>query len=332
MFPKTVNELIHCEKILPPFIGEMGYEIRYFVGMVEPYLRSGWKLITNRTAFYPPNTTIFLPDFYDKLKLLKKKYHAQSVTGKVEVDFQKKESPETRKQWQIFFEKELRDLLIPIIDRPGRTLTSLDRQLTAAFRGPDDHFINGYHGLVPSYKPVNFLIGCSVPRHIGIQFRNMIIKDPFRDSKMHDLYPKALELSKEVGLPLIVYGEPDGCVFPNDCIKASEFYTNDLKGLDGDLSCLHNCELMIAPDSGWADLMGWLQIPTIIQSISANYVYFSLLPFKPKMSLFKPNISLLEQFFITKNLPAGSIDFTANPNLASHLINHYFDLKSHFNQ
>ncbi len=44
--------------ILPPYPGEMGIEIRYFLGRVEPWLHAGWKILSRRPELYPAGTAI----------------------------------------------------------------------------------------------------------------------------------------------------------------------------------------------------------------------------------------------------------------------------------
>src|ERR1700749_3608399 len=55
---------LNGERVLPPYFGEMGSEIRYHIAQVEPWLRHGWKIVTRRPAFYPEGTAIAAPEFF----------------------------------------------------------------------------------------------------------------------------------------------------------------------------------------------------------------------------------------------------------------------------
>src|ERR1017187_3604442 len=54
------------EWVLPPYPGEMGHEIRGFLGRVEPYLRRGWKILARRPAFSPPGAAICDEAFFPR--------------------------------------------------------------------------------------------------------------------------------------------------------------------------------------------------------------------------------------------------------------------------
>ncbi|MEF3192078.1 MAG: hypothetical protein K6347_05985, partial [Campylobacterales bacterium] len=49
----SIQEKNSEEWLLPPFLGEMGVEIEFFLASVEPYLRSGWKIPARRPQLYP---------------------------------------------------------------------------------------------------------------------------------------------------------------------------------------------------------------------------------------------------------------------------------------
>jgi hypothetical protein len=59
--PLPAGRLKH-ERLLPPYFGEMGFEIRYHLAQVEPWLRHGWKVVTRRPAFYPQDSAIAAPE------------------------------------------------------------------------------------------------------------------------------------------------------------------------------------------------------------------------------------------------------------------------------
>jgi hypothetical protein len=327
MFPRTSNDLFSAKKILPPFLGEMGYEVRYFIALIEPYLRSGWKLISNRSSLYPEKSTIQIPELYIEIDKIKFKYQAESVHNKLLLNFGGLSSSHERSIANAKFEKEIRSLILEFIDDYGRTITPLDKTLTSAWAGLDDQALMGYHGLVPSYKPLDYLLGGDCPKHIGVQFRRFFKKDIHRNSDTNKLYPLLQELSAMSNLPLFVYGDSEACFFPNDCLQASSYHPKNLNGLAGDLRCLKSCEIMFAPDSGWADLMCWLQVPTILQKLNTNYTYFPMIPFKPILTLLKENISLYEQLQEIKKLKPGTIELTSERVTGSMLIPDLFDLR-----
>ena len=51
--------------MLPPYLGEMGYEVKYHLARVEPWLRNGWKILARRPEFYPPGTVVESPEFFE---------------------------------------------------------------------------------------------------------------------------------------------------------------------------------------------------------------------------------------------------------------------------
>jgi hypothetical protein len=329
MTPNNLDDL-YSEKILPPFLGELGYEVRHFIAIVEPYLRSGFKLISKRPELYPDGTTLFTPDLYQEISKLKKKYNGQEVHSSICVEFSNPNclSQETLNNKNNEFENELRKLLIPYIDRPGRTVTSLDIQLTSAWKGLNEFFFSSYHGLKPSYKPKNFIEGnINCPSHLGVQFRKIIGKDENRNSNIDELYPLLLQLADQVNLPLFVYGEASGCDFPDNCNKVSAFHHASVSGLGGDLSCLKNCVLMFSPDSGWTDLMGWLQIPTIVTELYTNHTYMSLIPFKPIIDVLNKEEQLITQFNKCVFRNDTFLNLTTKNSQGSHIIPALFDLK-----
>ncbi|NJL22241.1 MAG: hypothetical protein HC895_17730 [Leptolyngbyaceae cyanobacterium SM1_3_5] len=52
---------------------------------------------------------------------------------------------------------------------------------------------------------------------------------------------------------------------------------------------------MFAPDSGWADLMAWLQIPTLIEQEVVSHAFTWLAPFRPRLAVIRPNLDIIEQ-------------------------------------
>lgn len=331
MNPNHVEDLFTTEKILPPFLGELGYEIRHFVGVVEPWLRSGWKLISKRPELYPAGTTLLPENLFDQINALKNKYNGQEMHSSICIEFKGRGDipvPEYSIM-QRSFEFELRRLLRPYVDRPGRPLTLFDRLLTSASQGINEFFLSSYHGLRPSYKPDWFNRGSSdCPVHIGVQFRKLTVKDEHRNSDWQQFFPALKLLAQDAGLELLVYGEPLGCEFPPGCTRARDFHLPDVTGLAGDLACLHNCKMMFSPDSGWADLMAWLQVPSIVMKLHTNYTYFSAIPFDPIIEVYDKKLPLIDQYNRCLSRKKGYIQLVGSDNETSHLIPHLFDLDS----
>lgn len=331
MKPNNVNDLIFCEKILPPFLGELGYEIRHFVGLVEPWLRSGWKLISKRPELYPKGTTLQDKYLFDQIGALKSKYNGQEMHSSICIEFNRRQIISSRDYLtlQKSFEFELRNLIRPHLDKPGRPLTLFDKPLTSAFNGLSEFFFSSYHGLRPSYKPESFKLGNpNCPPHIGVQFRKIPGKDEVRNSDWQQFFPELQQLALGMGLDLLVYGEPLGCDFPTECTRASKYHPAGTSGLANDLSCLASCKIMFSPDSGWTDLMAWLQIPSIVMKLHSNYTYLSIIPFDPIIEVYDEKLSLMEQSIRCLTRNKGHIQLLGSNNESSHLIPTLFDLNT----
>lgn len=331
MKPNQVSDLLNGERILPPFLGELGYEIRHFVALVEPWLRSGWKLLSKRPELYPVGTTLSPKDLFDQIGALKSKYNGQEVHSAICVEFQRRGSIPMQEyaNLQRKFEFELRGLLRPYVDRPGRPLTHFDISLTSASQGINEFFLSSYHGLRPSYKPELFTQGNSeCPKHIGVQFRKLTVKDEHRNSEWQKIFPELKKLACETELELLVYGEPLGCEFPPGCTPATKFHPAGASGLGGDLACLQKCSVMFSPDSGWTDLMAWLQVPSIVMKLHTNYTYLSAIPFSPIIEVYESELPLIEQYNRCLSRKRGHIQLLGTENSSSHLIPQLFDLNT----
>jgi len=329
MNPEFHSIVLNCERILPPFLGELGYEVKYFVGLVEPWLRSGWKLISKRPELYPKDTTVSCPELFEEINKLKVKYSAQEVHSNLCVLFENR-STMNRTDYETVkrkFEFELRETLRPHISSPCRPITIFDTLLTSSWSGINEFFLSSYHGLRPSYLPDAFSSGPQLcPPHIGVQFRNVSSKDEIRNTNWQLSFPTLAELSIELALPLYVYGEPTGCFFPPSCVKASSFHNSDYSGLAGDLACLRSCRIIFSPDSGWTDLMAWLRIPCLILRLHNNFTYLSALSFDAKIDLYDNSQPILKQainILLKKYRHVNLVNGSTEP---GHLIPSLFDL------
>ncbi len=62
--PSPSEPKIGVRRVLPPYLGEMGYEIKFHLARVEPWLSNGWKILARRPEFYPPDTAIHETEFF----------------------------------------------------------------------------------------------------------------------------------------------------------------------------------------------------------------------------------------------------------------------------
>ncbi len=316
----------HCDqKILPPFLGEMGFEIRHFLGSVENWLKKGWKILAKRPDFYPPGTAIHDESFFKALKKIISKYAPYGVislgfgyyippqkTIKAEGHLDSNLAPihALAADTQTLtiaknLEIELRSLFAPfLLENKDRPLTIWDQKLLSCTNSVNatnewtsfDRYIR--YSIPTSYKPHPFENPTyTVGEHIGVQLRNVIQQkyEPVqRNSDVAQALKYCQELSKYYNLPIIVYGHPNGTYQPEDYEKTSDDIPVN-KLLEKELGYLRNCKIMLAPNSGWCDLMAWLQVPTLIEN-NVTFDYFSLLEdFSPVIGLINPNEPITQQ-------------------------------------
>jgi len=298
-------------KILPPFTGEMGMEIIHFLARVEPYLRNGWRILAKRPAFYPPGTAFYDPAYFDRLNPLIAQYglhptpvglrqpmqraaqyfHTQVVRGSQEqIELQiRYESPQVLIQ-ESQFELQARDLFYSYCDLDKRGILDIDTLLLSCQPSRlEEVGVASRPVLLPSYRPGAFLSpGASQSPHIGVQLRAMVKtgKHPAgglaRDSDPGFVLPLAERAALMLGLPLIVYGRPEGNFLPEGYTHT---YEPGIDLLDKELRLLSACRLMFAPDSGWADLMAWLQVPTLLEGSIYSGHFDELIGFEPRLAL-----------------------------------------------
>ena len=330
-YPNSLETVNNPELILTPFLGEMGFEVRAFIAMIEPWLRSGWKIPTKRPCLYPPGTTVSADDFYDDLKVLAENYKCQPIMYHLAVYQGQKIERSILEQKKTEFRADLHKLLKPVIDRPGRPNTYWDEYLTRPWSSIDTQYLSAYSGLRPSYKPADFLLGSpDTPAHIGVQFRRMD-KWSIRDSDVEIVEKFAEACAAFLGLPLLCYGEPNGCVFPKGIERALAHHPIGSSGLAGDLRCLSRCVVMISPDSGWADLMAWLQVPTILQKVHTPYTFYCARPFEATLALYEPDASAEAQILKVLGKGRGHVEHGDSfPPTAPthHLASRFFSLEA----
>jgi hypothetical protein len=304
-----------CERLLPPYFGEMGFEIRYHLAQVEPWLRHGWKIVTRRPAFYPEGSAIAAPDFFAAADQILANYGVVSSHGALHIPplesgdigiehrFDGKTGTitvhlsEIRKvTTQSLAEIAIRKLFLEWFHADSRKLLDFDRfQLSFLGSAIGNWEYRIGVAVPPSYLPPSFVTPPeAIAPHVGVQMRNVInIMRQDRNSDPEWMLGKAQEIAAHLGLDLLVYGHPGGCIIP-----AGHRTSWDAARPDGhmarELGYLKSCRIMLAPNSGWADLMAWLQIPALLEGSGVPGT------FEPLRDCFKPRLAVLDH-----DMPAG---------------------------
>ncbi len=303
-------------KVLPPYLGELGLEVRYFLAAVEPWLRSGWRIPARRPALYPADTAYADPALFEEIDALIRDTGARPVACKLTFpggtggkwSFVAPELQEGKLRIQItngnaddlnrlLCAAKLEMALKQILVRRGvlrcRPLTVWDGLLTAMADSNPVAAVVGVEPLVPSYLPAAFAEPQhSATPHVGVQLR--ALGDP-RDSDVPRVMAAATAAAAHLGLPLLVYGHPAGTVQPAGHAATAVQAPADL--LEYELTMLTQCRVMFAPNSGWFDLMCWLRVPTILEwrdQISAIGVS-GMRVFRPRLALHDPSTSIEPQ-------------------------------------
>lgn len=300
--------------LIPPYFGEMGHEIQYFLGAVEPWLRSGWQIIAKRPEFYPEGTAISCPvlfteiaklqlefgvfpigfqQFFPKNKEMITSYSFQPRTLSFSIKIMPKSQNSLKR------EREFLSRLESLIQAHFPNPTIFDNAWGKLLLSPHDTIFEarnivfiGYLPLPPSYKPAAFVNGTRVMAdHVGLQLRNY--GDPGRNSDVAIMLKAAKEASLFLKLPLIIYGDPAGTVIPDGFPNSNDLAKDsNLPLLTYEMKALRHCKLMLSPLSGWLDLMAWLQIPTLVETNpvwnpASYYHYFT------RLAIFKPSLAPL---------------------------------------
>jgi hypothetical protein len=298
-------------KLLPSYNGEMGYEIIYFLARIEPYLRNGWRILARRPALYPEGTAFYDPSYFAKLDQLVSKYglhpasiglrspeqrldhnfHAQLTRCDLDqIALQMRyEKPDILIR-ESGFELELRDLFYSQCDIARRGVLDVDlKLLSCQCARMGDFAIESAPLLVPSYQPQPFLTpSLAVQPHIGVQLRALAktgkhpSPGPNRDSNPAIILPLAERAAAKLGLPILIYGRPEGNLIPDGYERS---YEPGIDLLGKELQWLSACALMFAPDSGWADLMAWLRVPTLLEGSAYSGHFDALVDFRPRLAL-----------------------------------------------
>jgi hypothetical protein len=327
--------------ILPPYLGEMGLEIRGFLAQVEPWLRSGWMIPARRPGLYPYGSAFYDHEFFNYVSQIKKDFGLFEMIGSLRCDkpilfnegnvnfsgnhllidlkgdwfeFSKTSVAAERAIRKLFALRYVKDAFVPSI---------WDLNLTGLAEPFDWSVYLSMRAIVPSYFPSSFSNPSLKPHdHIGLQIRNLP-QNPDRNSNPDLMISTAILASKIAGLPIIVYGKGTD-IIPNGFVHSMTLISKSNEPLTEELSLLSSCRLMISPDSGWADLMGWLRIPCLIEQQWFSYLYEGLSPFKPKIQIISPDRSITEKR-IKNLLSLGIDDFLLPDPLEARFLNSHLD-------
>ena len=304
--PSPAMPKIGVKRVLPPYLGEMGYEIKYHLARVEPWLRNGWKILARRPEFYPPGAAIESPDFFkacddilNSLTIVSAGagiYAPSAELPKIGIETRLQGeglgvtlelADMARTQREALAEIQLRQLFLEWLDYDGRPLTDYDRNVFAFSETcVAESDIRRSESLRPGYLPAAFENPPEpMSAHVGLQiraFKGPIARD--RNSDPAWMCETAKAIGAHLNLPVIAYGHPGGCFIPSDMETT---WREDGHGhLARELGYLKSCRIMLGPDSGWSDLMAWLGVPVLLEKLPNPIVFESLRDsFQPRLAL-----------------------------------------------
>ena len=293
-----------CEgRILPPYPGEMGVEIRFFLARVEPWLRGGWKILSRRPELYPEGSAILDAALTQAEDALFAKYDAvRLASGPCII----RPGEGRLRTWRALvaraksqqLQEEWRRLLRPYLAAtPGRPWTRWDTDLmtvSSAFAIHQMWLIGDAQP--PGYLPPAFVSDGPenvYPAHVGVQFRALGWNPDDRNSDVAAVLEEAQRVAAHLSLPLLIYGDRAGCHLPDGAQTTASIGEGRL--LSRELGYLRTCEVMMAPNSGWADLMCWLRVPVIVERRGATWIFDMLAPFQPRFMLRDPGVPVEQQ-------------------------------------
>lgn len=324
--------------VLPPFLGELGVEIRYFLAAIEPWLRNGWRIPAKRPDLYPEGAAFSDPELFAELEAGAKRYGAVPMGGAMRLAADEEPriilgSTVTKEPnftatancggqndvglhvRAACFEIEIRRAFARRYMKAPRPLTPWDITLLSSYDSRPEHLCGGALSLAPGYRPAAFL-NPPYPAHphVGVQMRRLLHSGS-RDSDPALMLAKAREAADHLGLPLLVYGHPNGTYRPEGLPNTAD-EAGERPLLRFELSMLSQCRLMIAPESGWCDLMCWLRIPTLLEKLGRAHEFTPNSVFHPRVMLLAHDQPLgpqIEALFAAAEclprLPAPSCEF-----------------------
>lgn len=298
--------------ILHPFLGEMGLEVRGFLGQIEPWLRSGWLIPAKRPALHPEGTAFDDPEYFARLNEIKAEYGLSEMVGRVD---RKATMPlslahgRIDDRYHLNLSAELDRDLVPVLsarrdlrraflDRYGHDRlipTPWHTRLSSQSHADDELYMAARWATVPSYRPHLFVNPpFEFQAHIGVQLRN-VPGNPGRNSDPVRMGRLADAVAAILGLPVLVYGKATDDTLPGRSRTLDLLESHPIPQLNAELVMLSRCALMISPDSGWADLMGWLRVPTLLERLQYPWGFEALRPFRPRLLLAEEGPGLADQ-------------------------------------
>jgi hypothetical protein len=290
--------------ILPPYPGEMGIEIRYFLGRVEPWLQAGWRILSRRPELYPAGTAIRDDALTEAESELFARFGAvrlatgptllHPAAGRLNRARRRIAEAKARR-----LQTEWRRLLRPYLQlSESRPWTRWDTDLTTVSTPFVQHEIWAHADVrPPGYLPPAFTTHdaeWSYDEHVGVQIRSIVWNANGRNSDVPAVLAEARAAARHLSLPLLVYGAPDGCcILPERTTTTASL--NGGHGLAKELGYLRSCRVMLAPNSGWADLMCWLRVPVLVEPTEPRVIFEMMAPFQPRMLLRRPMAPVEEQ-------------------------------------
>lgn len=308
--PSPPEPKIGVRRVLPPYLGEMGYEVKYHLGRVEPWLRNGWKIMARRPEFYPEGTAIHHPEFFAELDKILDEHLIFGAgagiyapppdlapldiiptlaNGNVEVLLRLGDMAKITRE--AVAEIRLRKLFLEWLDHQGRPLNEYDRKIFAFTETCiAESYLRRSEGLKPTYLPPAFEAPPEpMAPHVGVQIRAVKHLSRERNSNPDWMSETARAIGDHLGLPVLVYGRPDGCVIPDGFETTWREADGGQGHLARELGYLRSCRLMLAPDSGWTDLMAWLGVPVLLEMLRMP------LAFEELRDTFQPRIAMIER-------------------------------------
>jgi hypothetical protein len=277
--------------LLPSYPGEMGVEIRHFLGRVEPWLRAGWRVLARRPEFYPEGTAVFDAAFFaledrlfeaygaDRLAQGPHLRHPQksclSVLGR---RLARRKATRLQAEWRAFVGARTHLAERCLWTRWDEDLSLVSTEFLSAAPWAFSDVVP------PSYLPPAYTDAQSPHQyqdHVGVQFRSVVTSLDPRNSQVDDVLRDAVDIGEHLSLPILVYGRSDGTVLPDGYVNTSSLRGGHL--LERELGYLRSCKVMLAPNSGWADLMCWLRVPTLLENRGNTRVFGPMAAFAPRL-------------------------------------------------
>jgi hypothetical protein len=277
--------------LLPAYPGEMGVEIRHFLGRVEPWLKAGWRILARRPEFYPEGSAVSDPSFFALEDRLFAAYGANRLAvgphirhpERGQLSFARRrlagrKALRLQAEWRKLIRRRMRLT-------ESRPFTRWDVDLTRVsteFSSPMPWVWSDV--VPPNYLPPAFVDArspYSYEDHVGVQLRSLFTSREPRNSSVDEVLRDAADICEHLALPLLVYGHPHGSFLPDGLVNTSSL--GDARLLRRELGYLRSCKVMLAPNSGWADLMCWLRVPTLLENRGNVEVFRPMAPFAPRL-------------------------------------------------